>query len=73
MTDIIESHGPRGNSTGALGKRPWKVPCLIDLDDDSTEGMDHMDGGAGTVGNKFRGDAEGTFGTEPDIVHLAPS
>jgi len=73
MTDIIETHGPQGSTMETVGRRPWKAPLLKDLDDDSTEGMDHMDGGAGTEANKFRGDAEGTFGTDPDIVHLSPS
>jgi len=38
MTDIIEPHGPQGNAPPP-GKRPWKAPRLLDLDDDGPEGM----------------------------------
>jgi len=33
MTDIIETHGPRGATIQTVGKRPWNAPRLIDLDD----------------------------------------
>jgi len=33
MTDIIETHGPSGATIQTVGKRPWKAPRLIDLDD----------------------------------------
>jgi len=34
MTDFTESHGLQGGTpTSTVGRRPWKAPRLIDLDD----------------------------------------
>jgi len=38
MTDIIETHGPQGSAMETVGRRPWKAPRLIDLDDDKADG-----------------------------------
>jgi len=38
MTDIIESHRSQGPTTEISGRRPWKAPRLIDLDDDNAMG-----------------------------------
>jgi len=57
MTDFTESHGPQGGDpTSTLGRRLWKTPRLIDLDDDNAEGMV---GNMGIAGSKLPGDEEG--------------
>jgi len=39
MTDIIETHGPQGSTMEIVGRRPWRAPRPIDLDDDITDGV----------------------------------
>jgi len=42
MTDIIGPRGPQGPTTETAGRRPWKVPLLVDLDDDNAMGCNAM-------------------------------
>jgi len=69
MTDIIETHGPSGATIQTVGKRPWKAPRLIDLEDDLTDGMANNMGF--TPNDKKVAPQEGTFG--PNSTLAAPS
>jgi len=42
MTNVIGSHGSQGPTTEPVGRRPWKVPRLVDLDDDNAMGCNAM-------------------------------
>jgi len=52
MNHLNEPHDPQESATEAIGRRPWKAPRLIDLDDldaDCGMGVGAIDQGADKI------------------------
>jgi len=59
MTDIIEPHDPQVVTGDTVGRKPWKAPRLIDLNEDDSEGM-NAGNIMGTINDKLQAPDEGT-------------
>jgi len=59
MTDITKAQVPQGATGDAVDRKPWKVPRLIDLNDDGPEGR-NAGNIMGTINDKLRAPVEGT-------------